>query len=227
MDEISRKLSTIKRIKFYALSRVVDYAECVTYDIESLSKYIKGPIIETDDRFLIPCSHVFPSSATEYYISTLLQYLKGETLPDLLELLQSSNGPNLFRIKYLGRGYRKDFWRKRYNILSVQQLIKTNEEFFQLFISNSENDDEVADYKESLNYLAFCDLANGDYLAVVTKGSERNTVFYLDHDYAYYPFGTSMTQKPYGKIANSISEWLDILINTNGEKGTGVNPFYL
>jgi hypothetical protein len=46
-------------------------------------------------------------------------------------------------------------------------------------------------------------------------------VFFLDHDYGFYPYGTKHTAGIYTHVANSLDEWLNLLIVSNGQKGTG------
>ena len=72
-----------------------------------------------------------------------------------------------------------------------------------------------------LNYIAFCDVGDGDFLAISLDQSTKGQVFYLDHDYGFYPHGAEGTEEAYERVSGSIGDWLEMLVETRGLVGTG------
>lgn len=104
--------------------------------------------------------------------------------------------------------------------MSCSELLQVNRELLRIFLSNAGTDLKYQNMKR-LNYLAFCDVGDGNYLAVNLSQPVTGNVFFLDHDYAYFPYGAGFTMEAYSHVANSLEEWLEQLVRTNGAEGMG------
>jgi hypothetical protein len=185
-----------------------------------LPKQIADAVIQTPTHWHVPCSHIFYPPATESELEALRAGL-GQVIPlPLMELLRVTNGAELFRIHY---SIQDDYWVARYEILNCARLLHVNKELRQIFQSYAEFDDNYRDKIEKLklDYLAFCDVLDGNYLAFNLQSSSVQPIFYLDHDYGAYPYSDKSAREGYFHIAKSLQEWLDILIRTDGQDGIG------
>jgi hypothetical protein len=72
-----------------------------------------------------------------------------------------------------------------------------------------------------LKYVAFCDVGDGNYLALNCKQPNVGSVFFLHHDYGFYPFESDLPPDAYPPVAASIEEWLERLGRSYGWDGTG------
>ncbi|MGH2536414.1 MAG: SMI1/KNR4 family protein [Candidatus Promineifilaceae bacterium] len=176
---------------------------------------------QTPTRWLVPCSHTFFPSATENELEALRAGLRQDIPFPLVELLQITNGAELFRIHYLTS--KNGYWIPRYEVLSCARLLKVNRELLEIFESYAEFDENYHEELESLklDYLAFCDVGDGNHLALHLTPSPVQPVFYLDHDYGAYPYSDRSAREGYPLIANSLPEWLELLIRTDGRDGLG------
>jgi hypothetical protein len=228
VTDIIRNLKKIKRLDHLALPKVYGLPDWQGYERDQLSEWLAEPVSETESCWLLPCSHRFPRLATDDEIELLRSWL-GRNLPvQLIALMKFSNGPKLFRLKYSGRGIVKDYWISIYNILSIQQMLLVNQEMLDNFFSWREWwDDDIPRDTERLNYLAFCDIRDGNYLALLLDETERNPIFFLDHELPCFPYGTESTRDAYLPVAASMEEWLEQLVYSKGGKGIGEVPLHL
>ncbi|HRQ39113.1 MAG TPA: SMI1/KNR4 family protein [Chloroflexota bacterium] len=207
--DIESLLAEITKINYLAVPRK-----------HTISKQIETTAVKTADTWLVPCSHILYSPITQRQAAELNHGLNKELPKELQDLLAVTNGADLFRIKYespqLG-----DYWIARYKILNHSELLQVNLELLDTFLSYAELDADYRGESLTLNYLAFCDVGDGNYLAIVTESASQGQIFYLDHDYAYYPFGTHYTRGVYFPVAYSLTEWLEILSLTNGSASIG------
>lgn len=173
--------------------------------------------VETPIYWELPCSHILNSGAGQDEITSLR---RTTAIPEqIATLLAICNGGDLFRLHYHPQG-QQDSWLGRYRLLTATDLRQVNQQMLKTFRSYAQNDLEVRHIRE-LNYLAFCDIGDGDFLAVTRAGADSTTVFYLDHEYGFYPFGGRGTGHAYEAVADSIDSWLDLLLQTRGAGGIG------
>lgn len=175
-------------------------------------------LAETSEYWLIPCTHLLNAPATDAQIATLA-FTLGQDLPvQLRDFLKLADGAALFRLHY--RSGQFDYWITRYKVLGCSELLQVNREILEIFHSYAEFDDTYRDV-EKLNYLAFCDIGDGNYLAIILEGANTGHVFFLDHEYGFYPFAPELARNAYVHVADSLDEWLGQLARTGGEDGTG------
>jgi hypothetical protein len=172
---------------------------------------------EAEDYWLVPCSHVLGAPASDAQIDELRSAAGGDLPVELLELLRLANGAELFGVRPYSSAL-GDYRVPMYRLLGCSQLVSENQQIYDAYRSYAEDDPQYADV-DRLNYLAFCDIGDGDYLAMVLGGDEVGTVFLLDHDFAFYPFGADFTREAYTPVAGSIAELLALLARTCGRAG--------
>jgi hypothetical protein len=103
-------------------------------------------------------------------------------------------------------------------------LLRVNQELLDTFLSYAEFDEA---YRErfaqglKLDYLAFCHVGDGNYLAFNLGETDDKSIFFLDHEYGAYPYADEHTREAYIQVAASLEEWLDKLIESKGWNGTG------
>jgi hypothetical protein len=67
----------------------------------------------------------------------------------------------------------------------------------------------------TLNYVAFCDAHDGNYLAILREGPEQGKVFFLDHEYLFRPY-SERDADLYYTVAESLEAWLELVVKTKG-----------
>ena len=211
-----KQLREIERIQFLKLpKRVIPPHGVPDAEVE----------IEAADTYQLRCSHLFyPPASVEELASTERQ-LSWNLPQQLVELLSISNGADLFRIHYASRRF-DDYWIPKYKILSTSELTSVNLQLLDTFHSYIEGDDDYSN-DASLDYIAFCDVGDGNFLALLMEGEKNSFVFYLDHDYAYYPYRDIKSEGAYSHIADSLKQWFDLLIQSSGRAGIGVHFFHV
>jgi hypothetical protein len=173
-----------------------------------LPRWFVDTALERPEYWLIPCSHIFNAPATKAEIANFVS-LWGQNLPaQLQDFLELTNGAEFFRLRY--RLTSEDYWVAQYRVLNCTELVEVNQELLDTFLSYAEHDDKYRGV-DRLNYLAFCDVGDGNYLALSGESTEGGKVFYLDHDYGFYPFGTEPTKEAYTIVADTLDEWLEQL----------------
>lgn len=178
-------------------------------------------IKETQSMWEIGVTHRLFSGASTFEIAALEDVLVQATPTQLTELLTLTNGAELFCVNtvYNVPGTDQKYSPPRYQVLSTMEIAETYEEMLEVAKSYEE---DTRDYFEQhdgrMNYLPFCALKDGHYLALHT---ETGQLFFLDRGYDYFPYGLEVTQDAYVHVASSIEEWLDKLIETHGFAGMG------
>jgi hypothetical protein len=187
---------------------------------QRLSQALVSGAFERADHWQIPCSHTRHNPATKAELETLNSQIP-QVVPALLQrLLALTNGADLFRLHYQPTGF-DDYWIPRYRVFSSAKLVEVYQELLDVFLSYAEFDEKHRETQQ-LNYLAFCDVGDGNYLAVNLEESKIGSVFFLDHDYGFYPYSSELaTYSAYTHIAGSIDEWLVQLARTGGWDGLG------
>jgi len=169
---------------------------------------------------LVPCRHFLFQGASAEEVNDLEAEL-GTRLPkSLRSLLTVSNGAHLFCLEYEG-GPLGPYLLPKYRLLTIEEIAFTQRDLFSTYASYLSDDLEQTLLKaQRLDYIAFCDLGDGDYLASRIGENEKEIVFLLDHDYGYFPY-SNVRDPEYEIIADSLEEWLSILLNSFGRDGTG------
>lgn len=184
-----------------------------------LDHFALDPHVSTSTHWAISCVHTFSPAATDIQIKNLENHF-GQNFPQELQVLLSiTDGAELFRVEYKGSAL-GNYWVARYRLLSSSELMRVNAEILDTFQSDNENYPEFKAVN-SLNYLAFCDVGDGNYLAINTTEEVKPCVFFLDHEYAYYPYGIEFTHDAYSYVADSIDDWLELLVKTGGWDAMG------
>lgn len=81
-------------------------------------------------------------------------------------------------------------------------------------------EDRRPSYEDTyLDYIAFCDVNDGNFVAIVTQGEQLGKVFFLDHEYAYYPFREQ--KEGYPIVAETFESWLSLVRDTKGWDAVG------
>lgn len=165
---------------------------------------------QTNDIVRIRCSHTLYPALSNTELHSLLKALKPPLPDNLIEFYSHANGGELFKIKYPA-GYTN----ARYHILNVSKLIEVNVELLVDYRSFLDSDNaKVA----KLNYVAFCDVSDGNYLAIEL---ENQTIFFLDHEYQFFPYDTLETHHAYKHVAPSLESWFAKLVESSGWDGLG------
>lgn len=210
--QIKELLSQLQNVKYFAVSRD-------RYEKSRLIEWF-GQVAESNSDWLIPCAQNFFEPSHPHHLSQLASWFKIELPKELEDFYLSSNGAELFKIKYKSTNM-NDYWHVRYEIFNIEQLLEKNRGIYQSFRSQLRPKSRYWDITK-LNYFAFCSVGDGSYLAVSLDPSDNGTVFFLDQEYGFLPYGIESTRDAYPRIASSFTKWLTILIKTYGEGGTGV-----
>lgn len=164
--------------------------------------------------WFIPYRHQIFSGANDDDITQTEQSLK-ITLPlELKELLQISDGIWLYmlNLSWFTHGpYIK------YRIFSSSELARVNHELLDNFRQMLGEDPDFREIS-MLNYIAFCDAHDGNYLAIILDGMKQGYIFFLDHEYLFRPY-SERDADLYYTVAPSLEEWLRILAHTYGWGG--------
>jgi len=177
-------------------------------------------LIETEDAWLVPCTHTTYAPALPEDIRAIEQSL-GFALPESLHhFLQLTNGAQL----YVAPLAWKPSWSTKgdyihYHIFSTLELVKINREMLETFRHFARLDPAYRNI-HTLNYVAFCDAHDGNYLAILREGPEQGKVFFLDHEYEFFPHDES-TIEAYYTVAESLEAWLELVVKTKGWGGFG------
>jgi hypothetical protein len=177
-------------------------------------------IVEGEDAWLIPCKHtLFPPALREQIIA--VEESLGSELPrDYVNFLRITNGAEL----YVASLAWKPSWSSQENyveylIYSTEQLVALNRNLLQDFRAMLGNDPDFRSVQK-LNYIAFCDAHDGNYLAILLEGARRGNIFFLDKEYMFRPY-SEIDANLYYTIAQSFEGWLKLVAETKGTGGPG------
>ncbi len=198
-------------VRYWAVSKRLFPDGLPQYIVAGLSQTIS----ENSDSWFMPCSHSFFDPAPVAELEELIA--RTPQLPvALLELYRFSNGAELFRVPPAEDESLSYIW--KYRILNIRELLRVQAEELNVFLSFAGKDENYRDVK-SLNYLAYCDLGDGNYLAVSLEPSSLGVVFFLDHEYEFFPWDDEFTRDAYFQIAPSIESWFQMLVEFQGQCG--------
>ena len=167
---------------------------------------------EDSGYWYVQCRHTFAEPlAPDHNVSGLHEFV------ELIELLKCSNGADIFevaRVFPLDEGYGK-IWLPRYQVLNFsgidEAIRKLTKRYWQTF-------PESGTKKVPLDYLPFCDLKDGNFLCL---NSIDQSVILVNYDLAYPPISELLSGEAYPSLAPSLTDWLDLLIQSNGWSGVG------
>jgi hypothetical protein len=174
-------------------------------------------IIQSNLHWIVKCAHLLnpPASTSD------IQEAEGRlsvSLPDeLRELLRFANGAKLFVAPRSGDWAGTEH--VRYDIFGTERLAAINDQLFDGFRSCLRDDPDFKDINR-LNYLAFCDVDDGNFLALLLEGPARSKVFFLDREYLGRPYGDAASDAYY-TVSDSLESWLKLLADTAGWAGRG------
>jgi hypothetical protein len=182
-----------------------------------LSDAIAG---ETQTSWLIECSHALNPPATVESIESAEKDL-GFPIPEQYRrFLEVADGAELFVVPtpWLGPEFQSPahVW---YRLFGCRKLTEVNLELFRAFRDVYSDDPELRDCHR-LNYLAFCDADDSNYEAMLVQEGMDRRVFLLFHELFYRPY-SDVDRDFYYSIADSLEDWLDLIIRTRGWGGRG------
>jgi hypothetical protein len=185
-----------------------------------LSSHLEA--IAVNDGFVkaLPCHHELQEGASPVELAQLRTDLDIQPPDSLLALLRVSNGARLFCLTY-DVGALGTYTIPRYDVLGTEQLSVVNRSLRETYASYLTDDLDALIELPHLDYIAFCNIGDGNFLAIVTGGQERGTIFLLDHDYGYFPF-SEVTNTPYEIVASGLEEWLSMVLTSHGCLGAGM-----
>jgi hypothetical protein len=206
---VAEKLLQIKNIEQFAFPKT-----------REMPRFLVSNLHETNEWVYLPCTQVFHFPPdTDANIQVVSDRI-GHNFPEQLkEIYRYSNGANLFELRF---PFQQESWGEyqhtHYHILNLKEIRKVNHELVEVYRDFAEDELNVPRKNISINYIAFCDVNDGNYLAI---SLEDEHVFFLDHEYEFYPVGHEATIEAYHFVAATIEDWLDRLIVTNGWDGAG------
>ena len=212
MNTVKNALEKIQGINYLAASLDRELPDIIATTAEKTPNY-----------WQIPCTHIYHPPASENEIKELRNGLNQDISWELIALLQVTNGAELFRVHYYldeALGYRIP----RYKILNCTELFHVNKDLLEQYRSYAEYDKTLRDKIETLklDYLVFCDVGDGNFLAFNLSLIPFQPIFYYNHEYGPYPYAENiLSQEGYPLVANSLQDWLERLIQTNGRDGLG------
>lgn len=190
-----------------------------------MSEVFEGAQQKTDDGWLIPCFHYRQPPATSEQIRAAEEQL-GTALPaELAEFLRLHDGAWLFAYHRPGVERR---WPERpvirYRLFGTSDLVRKNTELLTNFRECVGDEPEYRDHQR-LNYVPFGDALNGDYYAIGLEGERTDRVFLVHHEMYYAPYVGDETEFLYYPIANSLTSWFQLILDTDGWGGRGEDPW--
>jgi hypothetical protein len=185
-------------------------------------KFVFGEQVEEGGRsWLIPCTHVTSEPADEQDIDYAEQEL-GFAVPDQYKrFLRITNGAKLFcaEQKWLLADFPGSM-HIRYNLFGCRELVAMNQQLLKTFRASYKDDPEYSE-TNGLNYVAFCDAADGNYQAMLLDQQVSKEVFFLFHELLYRPYSTLDSEFCYS-ISPSLESWFRLLLETGGWAGRGL-----
>jgi hypothetical protein len=176
---------------------------------------------ETNESWLVPCSHVFNPPATVEQIEAAERRL-GLSFPDEYKrFLTIANGAKLFIVRR--RWIQESFPGSdsvRHYLFGCDELVRLNNKLLATFLANYAGDPE---YKQTtaVNYLAFCNAEDGNYQAFHLESAVRTKpVFLLFHELLYRPYSV-LDSEFYYTISESMTSWLELVLQSGGWEGRG------
>lgn len=184
------------------------------WDQEQQRQIFGDALDDRGDTLSVKCSHRCNSPATELAIQQAERDL-GSSLPvQLQEFFLATNGAHLFVVP---RSELFDTPLVLYRILTTEEVVSHHNNIFSTFRGALGFDPEFRDARK-LNYLPFCDVNDGNYLAFHLGGPHQGKIFFLDSGLCYRPYDQRDSDMYY-TLANSLEDWLQKVRDTGGLGG--------
>jgi hypothetical protein len=179
-----------------------------------------GNLVEDrGEKWYVKCIHRCQPAAGETAICDTVQRL-GVPLPEELDcFLRVANGAELFVAARAGLEDFPGTFHVRYKLFGTDELVRKNRELLQFFRA-ALGKDPAFQHVKRLNYLAFCDVTEGNYLAILLEGDGAGKVFHLDRELCARPY-RERDADIYYTLADSLEGWLILLRDTGGWAGRG------
>ena len=192
-------------------SLMVAKSEISPSQISSLKEFVNG---EDEQFWHIACTHRLYAQASEETIEQT-EILLQKTLPsDLKSLLRLTNGGELFiapNLWFPEENY------ARYRLFGTTEIRKVNQDLFDRFRGMLGKDPDFQNIY-TLNYIAFCDAHDDNYLAALLDNPMYGSIFFLDHEYLYRPYSVQDSDLYY-PVSNSLENWIEQLVSFSGWNG--------
>lgn len=173
-------------------------------------------LIETPGAWLIPCFHKLYPSASRVEIDELEHAIEKELPTDLRAFLLLANGAKLYIApRAWAPSWSTETSYIEYQLYNSAELIQLNKQLADDFRSMLGEDPEF-EQVSTLNYLAFCDAHDGNYLALVMEGPQKGKVFFLDKEYSFRPY---RDQDLYFTVAQTLDSWFERVAKSKGLSG--------
>jgi len=185
-------------------------------------KDIFGQLLEDHGQtWRVKCSHRRNPGASDPAIRETEAAL-GFALPqELCSFLRIANGAELFIVHRLGlESVLPGTLHVRYRVFGTDELVARNKHLLECFRSALGNDPGFRDVKR-LNYVAFCDVTEGNHLAILLEGHGAGRVFHLDRELCARPY-KERDADMYYTLAESLEGWFTLLRDTGGWAGRGM-----
>ncbi|MBI3977078.1 MAG: SMI1/KNR4 family protein [Chloroflexi bacterium] len=184
----------------------------------ALEEVFGGVLGATNGSWLLPCRHEFRLPAATWQLSRAEQDLGFPIPAALKEFFKVSNGADLFSLHYY-YAPKWDVWIPQYRILGTDELPSRHQELVESFRACTRKDPDYKDTTE-LNYLVYCDIGEGNYLAIVLTGPETGHIIHIDREFGfgYLPYD-EWTRQAYADVAVSLEAWLERLVLSRGWNG--------
>jgi hypothetical protein len=196
-----------------------------TYERSDVDVFVAGDVIhETEQYWLVPCGHITNVPATAEQVAWMEKETGLKVPEQLSQFLFLSNGAKLFCLYSIGwDGVRlPDPSCMRYPIFSASEIVELNKELWDNFWDALGDDPDFC-HTTRLNYIAFCDAHDGNYLAILVEEPYVGQVFFLHHELLFRPFSErEFDREFYPIIAPSFTAWLELLVDTKGWDGFGL-----
>jgi hypothetical protein len=169
-----------------------------------------GDLLENDGpMWKVKCSHRCNPPASETKIRDAEQQL-GFVLPAELDtFLRAADGAELFVVPRL----EFDTPFVGYRMLGTEDLVALHNQALDSFRYVFSTDPYYQHRR--VNYIAFCDVNDGNYLAILLEGPGKDKVFFLDREGCFRPY-TERNVVMYYTVADSLEEWFALLRDTGG-----------
>lgn len=207
-----------------ALDRITEMGTlAIPKEVHSLSEvqFVFDEIAgQTDDAYLVPCSHSLNPSALAQDIQQAEDELEFRIPSDYKDFLHITNGAKLFCAprKWL-QDHLPQAMHVRFHLFSCKELVQINKNLLKTFRAAYARDPEYRDCLR-LNYLAFCYAEDGNYQSLLLDDFRDSQVFLLFHEFSYRPYDVRDADLNY-KIADSLQSWLELIRDSGGWEGRG------
>jgi hypothetical protein len=212
-----------------AYRRVLDTKELAMpkaiYERSDVDVFVAGDVIPgTEQCWLVPCGHIINAPATAEQVAGMEKEIGLKVPEQLSQFLLLSNGAKLFCVYSVWDGIPlPNPSLMRYPVFNTSEIAELSKELWDNF-QGALGDDPDFRHFTRLNYIAFCDAHDGNYLAILVEEPYVGQIFFLNHELLFRPFSEHEFDREFSPIiAPSFTAWLELLADTNGWNGFG--PF--